>query len=226
MSVTGPAVRPVAALILAAACWGVGTAISKQALAEIPPLTLLPIQLTVSVLFLGVIARVRGEPLPTGSHGRQLGRLGLLNPGLAYALSLAGLTLITASLSVLLWAIEPVLIVLLAALVLNERPGPVLLGMSALAILGLVLILYEPGRPAPRLASPSRSPASPAARSTTWRRAGGCRATTPRSAWCWRSKRMPSRWRSGSPASPAWPDSMWSRRVGPRVLRPRLLAVR
>ena len=37
--------RNVAFLVLAAACWGIGTVVSKQAVAEIAPLTLLPIQL-------------------------------------------------------------------------------------------------------------------------------------------------------------------------------------
>ena len=57
----------------------------------------------------GISFRSEGSPL--------LGRLGLLNPGAAYALSLLGLTTITASLSVLLWALEPLMILFLAALV-------------------------------------------------------------------------------------------------------------
>ncbi len=144
MSLSGPARRPVGALILAAACWGVGTAVSKQAVAEVPPLTLLPVQLAVSLAFIAAIARRRGERAPTGRDGRLLGRLGLLNPGLAYALSLAGLTMITASLSVLLWAVEPVLILVLAALVLRERPGWALVALSAVAVAGLALVLYDP----------------------------------------------------------------------------------
>jgi hypothetical protein len=36
-------------LVVAAACWGVATAISKRASDEIAPLTLLPIQLAMSV---------------------------------------------------------------------------------------------------------------------------------------------------------------------------------
>jgi probable blue pigment (indigoidine) exporter len=136
--------RAVGALILAAACWGAGTAISKQAVAEVPPLTLLPVQLAVSLAFIGAVARRRGERPPAGREGRMLGRLGLLNPGLAYALSLAGLTMITASLSVLLWAIEPVLILALAALLLRERPGWGLVALSSVAVAGLGLVLYDP----------------------------------------------------------------------------------
>lgn len=134
--------RPAVALVLAAACWGSGIVLSKQAVAEIPPLALLPIQLAISVAFLLVATVRRGEHLPAGSRGRRLAMLGVLNPGLAYALSLLGLAQITASLSVLLWALEPVLILLLAWLVLRERLGTSLVVLSAVAVGGLVL--YEP----------------------------------------------------------------------------------
>lgn len=136
--------KNVAALILAAACWGGGTVVSKQAIAEISPLTLLPIQLAVSVAFLLVLTRARGISLPGGREGRLLGRLGLLNPGLAYALSLIGLTEITASLSVLLWATEPLFILALAAIVLGDRIGIAILAPSAIAVGGLVVVVLDP----------------------------------------------------------------------------------
>ena len=136
--------RRVIALVLAAACWGGGTAVSKQAIAELPPLTLLAIQLATSVAFLLVVVRLRGERLPRGREGRLLGRLGLLNPGIAYALSLIGLTTITASLSVLLWAFEPILILGLAAVVLGERIGVGLLVGSLIAVGGITLVLFDP----------------------------------------------------------------------------------
>jgi probable blue pigment (indigoidine) exporter len=137
--------RNVVLLILAAACWGTGTVVSKQAIAELPPLTLLPVQLAVSVTVLLVVTRLRGERMPAGREGRLLGRLGLLNPGLAYALSLIGLTEITASLSVLLWASEPILILVLAAMVLGDRLGPAIVAPSVVAVAGLLLVVFDPG---------------------------------------------------------------------------------
>ena len=137
--------RPVAELVLAAACWGIGTVASKQAVAEVAPLALLPVQLASSVLLLLVITRVRGEPRPRGREGSLLARLGLLNPGLAYALSLTGLTCITASVAVLLWATEPIFILVLAAAVLGDRIGRVIVVASAVAIAGLVFVVAEPG---------------------------------------------------------------------------------
>jgi drug/metabolite transporter (DMT)-like permease len=145
MTTVGPASRRnVLQLILAAACWGGGTVVSKQAVAEVPPLTLLLVQLAISVAFLVSLTRLRGERLPSGRESRLLGRLGLLNPGLAYALSLIGLTQITASLSVLLWASEPILILALAAVVLGDRVGPAILVPSLVAIAGLVLVVFDP----------------------------------------------------------------------------------
>ncbi len=136
--------RNVAYLILAAACWAAGTVVSKQAVAEVPPLTLLAVQLAASVALLLVVARARRERLPTRGEGRKLARLGLLNPGLAYALSLVGLAQITASVAVLLWALEPILILGLAAVVLRERVGPVVLAGSGAAVAGLALVVAEP----------------------------------------------------------------------------------
>ena len=131
------------ALILAATCWGVGTVISKAALAEVPPLTLLPIQLAASLAVLGVLMRRQG--ISFRSEGSPLlGRLGLLNPGLAYALSLLGLATITASLSVLLWAIEPLMILVLAAWFLHERITPTFVVLSLVAVAGMVVIIYDP----------------------------------------------------------------------------------
>jgi drug/metabolite transporter (DMT)-like permease len=88
---------------------------------------------------------MRRQGIPFRSGGSPLlGRLGLLNPGLAYALSLVGLTAITASLSVLLWAFEPLVIMALAAWFLHERITPAFVVLSLVAIAGLVLIVYDP----------------------------------------------------------------------------------
>ena len=135
--------RDVVGLILAAASWGVGTVVSKSALAEIPPLTLLPIQLSASVAALLLLMRRQGVPL-RGDGPALLGRLGLLNPGLAYALSLLGLVTITASLSVLLWALEPLLIVVLAAWFLGERITRTFVVLSLIAVAGMIVIVYDP----------------------------------------------------------------------------------
>ena len=136
--------RDIASLILAAVCWGLGTVVSKAALAEIPPVTLLTIQLASSLVVLAVLMRSQRIAL-RGPGPRLLSRLGLLNPGLSYALGLLGLLTITASVSVLLWALEPVMILLLAALLLRERITPLIVALSAAAVVGVGLVIIDPG---------------------------------------------------------------------------------
>ena len=135
--------RDVAFLVLAAACWGLGTVVSKAALEEFPPFTLLAVQLTTSVIVLALLLRRQGVAL-FGQVPPLLGRLGVLNPGIAYALSLVGLASITASLSVLLWALEPILILALAAAFLGERITRTFVVLSTIAVAGMVLVVYEP----------------------------------------------------------------------------------
>jgi len=130
-------------LALAATCWGLGTVISKAALAEFPAVTLLAVQLAVSLVVLVVLMRVRGIPLRS-ENPPLLGRLGILNPGIAYALSLLGLVTITASLSVLLWILEPLLILALAAWFLGERVTSRFVVFSLIAVAGIALVVYEP----------------------------------------------------------------------------------
>jgi drug/metabolite transporter (DMT)-like permease len=119
---THASLRHALLLILATACWGCGTVLSKQVLDRgVAPLTLLPLELIASCLLLSIsmlVLRIR----PSRGRGPvKLTPLGILNPGLAYALGLLGLVTISASMSVLLWATEPVLIMVLAVLVLRER---------------------------------------------------------------------------------------------------------
>ncbi len=132
------------ALTLAATCWGLGTVVSKAALGEFPPLTLFAIQLATSLVVLALLLWRQGTPLR--QRGRPtLTRLGLLNPGTAYALGLIGLLSISASLSVLLWALEPLMILGLATVVLGERIGPRLIGLSGIALVGVAIVVLAPG---------------------------------------------------------------------------------
>ena len=135
----------VAALVAAAACWGTGTVASKQVVDDVAPLTLLPMQLAASCILLLVITLVRRERFTWTKPFRRLAALGVLNPGIAYALGLVGLTTITASMSVLLWALEPVVIMLLAALVLHEHIPLPLAAAVGVALSGVLLVVYQPG---------------------------------------------------------------------------------
>jgi drug/metabolite transporter (DMT)-like permease len=131
----------VLAMILAAVCWGAGTVMSKGVLGYLPPLTLLVVQLVVSLVFLWTIIAVRRIHLSLRWETLWLALIGLLNPGLAYTFSLLGLTLTTASMSALIWAAEPILILGLAWLILREHLTWSLLACSLLALIGVFLVI-------------------------------------------------------------------------------------
>ncbi len=128
----------------AAASWGLATVIAKSALTEIPPVALLPIQLAASVLLITpvLLARQRQEPR-TRRLGRVIG-LGILNPGISYALGLVGLVYITASEAVLLWATEPIMIMVLAAVTLREQVTKTQVVAAGSATIGVALIVSAP----------------------------------------------------------------------------------
>ena len=138
--------RHVLLVVAATACWGCGTVLSKQVLDRgVAPLTLLAVELAASSLLLGrwtLLLRVR---ITWSASLAKLALLGVLNPGIAYALGLLGLVTISASLSVLLWATEPVLIMLLAVLLLRERIAAATVITVAVALAGVLLVLYRPG---------------------------------------------------------------------------------
>jgi drug/metabolite transporter (DMT)-like permease len=128
------------------AAWGCGTVLSKQVLDRgVAPLTLLAIELTASSLLLSLAALVLEVRLTRSATLAKLAVLGVLNPGVAYALGLLGLATISASMSVLLWATEPVLIMLLAVLLLRERIAAATLVAVAIALSGVLLVVYRPG---------------------------------------------------------------------------------
>ena len=132
---------PMASLVLAAACWGLGTVLSKAALAHLRPLTLLVTQLTGSVGLLWLVLRLQRVTLRWTRQLLPVSLLGWLNPGISYTLSLIGLSLTTASASALLWAMEPLLIVGLAWLILRERLTARFLLSCGLAAGGVVLVV-------------------------------------------------------------------------------------
>ena len=74
---------------------------------------------------------------------RRLAWLGVLNPGVSYALGLAGLAHITASLSVLLWATEPLLILALAGWLLREQITKPLAAASIVGVVGVAFATLE-----------------------------------------------------------------------------------
>lgn len=144
MAVSSVRRAPTPLLVGAAASWGLGTVLSKYALGGFVPAALLPVQLAVSVLALGAALLVTRERPTSVRRPWRIAALGVLNPGIAYALGLVGLSRIDASTSVVIWATEPVLIVVLAALVLHEPLTVVSVGCLVAAMSGIALIVGAP----------------------------------------------------------------------------------
>jgi probable blue pigment (indigoidine) exporter len=141
--------HPLVLLVAASAFWGVGTVLSKLALDRgIPPITLLVVEMgassTVLLLTLLVTTRFRPRLSPTVDLAKLIA-LGALNPALGYALGLLGLVTVSASLAVLVWAIEPVIVVLLAVPLLAERTERRTVALVLAAVAGAVLVLQGPG---------------------------------------------------------------------------------
>lgn len=140
MALYARSITPAVSLSLACALWGIATVISKAILASIPPITFLVIQLVPSVFVLWVLVATRGGYAQTWRGLLPLALLGLLNPGLAYTLSMLGLAQTTASVATLLWAAEPALIVVTAWLLLEEPITVRFLAATAAAACGVILV--------------------------------------------------------------------------------------
>ncbi|WP_104668366.1 EamA family transporter [Ensifer adhaerens] len=129
-----------AAVVGACLCWALGTILSKTLLTLFPPITVLVFQLAPSVIALWSLAIVSRSPVPPARIVAIIGLLGLLNPGLAYTLSMLGLAETSASVTTLLWAFEPILILGLAWAFLAERIDRRLVGLVAVATCGVLLV--------------------------------------------------------------------------------------
>jgi len=125
-------------MIGSAACWGLGTVMTKAVLADLPPFTTLALQLSasVAVLWLAVLAtrqRLPARPVRTAMSG-------LLEPGLAYGVGVPGLALTSAASASVIAASEPAVVILIAALFLRDRPTPRVVAAVFVAMAGVVLV--------------------------------------------------------------------------------------
>jgi drug/metabolite transporter (DMT)-like permease len=101
---------------------------------------LLIVQLFISTGLLWLAALMHGMRLRLDRHALRLALIGVLNPGLAYLFSLIGLSRTTASMSALLWAAEPIVIMGIAWVLLGERLAPSVLVCAALAVAGVIVV--------------------------------------------------------------------------------------
>jgi drug/metabolite transporter (DMT)-like permease len=127
--------------LLACLSWACGTVLSKSLLERFHPLDLLVMQLSISTALLWVlVVMYRRTP---DFHDWRFAWPGVLQPGLAYGLSIFGLAAIPARLETMLFAAESALTLVLAWPLLGERPRPASIGLSVIAFGGVALLSWD-----------------------------------------------------------------------------------
>lgn len=127
--------------LLAAACWGGGTVISKSSLDSFPPIPLLIIQLSASVILLWLVVFFKKIKLLKPGEILKFAWLGFLEPYMAYILILFGLTTVKSGEAVLIQSLESIMIVVAGFVLYKNRPHAKFLIMSMVALLGVYLSL-------------------------------------------------------------------------------------
>ena len=128
--------------LLLAACvpllWGIGFTFAKAGLNEFPPLFLMGLRFTLAALTL-----VWFVPIPRGQL-KQIFWISLVGSTLQYGMTFTGLSMLDASLAIIIIHLEVPFSVLLAAIVLKDKPGSQrILGML-ISFAGIVLIAGQP----------------------------------------------------------------------------------
>jgi len=128
-------------LLLAASVpllWGIGFTFAKAGLNEFPPLFLMGLRFTLAALTL-----VWFVPIPRGQL-KQIFWISLVGSTLQYGMTFTGLSMLDASLAIIIIHLEVPFSVLLAAIVLKDKPGiQRILGML-ISFAGIVLIAGQP----------------------------------------------------------------------------------
>ncbi|QND54600.1 DMT family transporter (plasmid) [Phyllobacterium sp. 628] len=127
--------------ILAALCWGTATVMSKSALADVPPVSLLVLQLAGSVVVLWLVVRVQRVSSGSWQEIARYAWLGVLEPGLAYLFGLIGLTDMKAGAATLIQSSEAIMIVVVSVVILRVVPTGRFLILSVVALAGLIIAL-------------------------------------------------------------------------------------
>ena len=118
--------------------WGIGFTFAKAGLNEFPPLFLMGLRFSLASL-----ALVWFVPIPRG-HLKQIFWISFVGSTLQYGMTFTGLSMLDASLAIIIIHLEVPFSVLLAAIVLKDNPGiQRILGML-ISFAGIVLIAGQP----------------------------------------------------------------------------------
>src|SRR4051812_41664385 len=130
---------PLVLLTLAAFSWGTGVVMTKVTLEQLAPLDVLAVEIVVGAVVVWGFVFARGG-LKLVSGWRSFALLGLFEPGLSFALGDFGLDKPGAADGALLIASESLFAVLLARIVLSERPTSRAVIAVAVGFVGSVVI--------------------------------------------------------------------------------------
>ena len=118
--------------------WGIGFTFAKAGLNEFPPLFLMGLRFSLASLLL-----VWFVPIPRGQL-KQIFWISFVGSTLQYGMTFTGLSMIDASLAIIIIHLEVPFSVLLAAIILKDKPGiQRILGML-ISFAGIVLIAGQP----------------------------------------------------------------------------------
>jgi drug/metabolite transporter (DMT)-like permease len=142
----------VLALILAAVTWGIGSVLQRRRPASVPPLVSAGYQLLFGAAGLALVALVAREPQPTPTPEAWLawGYLVVFGSLLGFTSYIQALHLLPTSVSFTYAYVNPVIAVILGALVLGEVITPWMLGGMALVLLGVAGVFRDRYRKARR----------------------------------------------------------------------------
>lgn len=139
----GKPMNPMMMALSYAFCWGVGLTLTKIALSEIRPATLLVIQLIASVSFLAIACYCQNRQLPFSWSNLKQGFAGIFEPALAYMVGTFGVEITTASKATLIGSSEVILTVLFAAVFLGERLTRIKLLLAGISFIGVCLLILR-----------------------------------------------------------------------------------
>lgn len=122
--------------------WGSLYIVSKIALRDIPPVTLLALRYTVSIPALFLILKLRGALAPLKKENRgTVFAIGFTGYFASFCLQMLGINRLTGSVSSLLGAMNPIFIPILAAVFLKEKLTAAKVACVAVSMVGVVTIV-------------------------------------------------------------------------------------
>lgn len=133
-------------LVLSVLAWGVSIPLNKLLLKDGQPLTTLAFQLIGSVLFISIIILVRKIKIDIKPKVAILiATTGLLEPALAYYLGFVGIQHTSSMHASVIYALEPVGIVIFNALLFRHKTTPTAVVAIAISVGGIALISLDTG---------------------------------------------------------------------------------